>query len=200
MTLNDSTDDDSFCDYALQPLYVLTKEAAIENATCFRGVWTRWRCLQYDVEWFRRWSMAQTLPHVSDHVWTPCTVSRVWELNRPPMSETQLNTVVCNTKRVPHYFKFIWSQCLHCLHHSKTGDCSCREDKYNRFISLPGGKGILATICGFKQLGYPQCAGDIGETHIPITAPKEYPKDYLNSKGQYYPVLQSVADHNHNLW
>lgn len=115
------------------------------------------------------------------------------------MSETQLNTVVCNTKRVPHYFKFIWSQCLHCLHHSKTGDCSCREDKYNRFISLPGGKGILATICGFKQLGYPQCAGDIGETHIPITAPKEYPKDYLNSKGQYYPVLQSVADHNHNL-
>lgn len=43
MTLNDSTDDDGFCVYALQPLYVLTKEAAIEDATCFRGVWKRGR-------------------------------------------------------------------------------------------------------------------------------------------------------------
>lgn len=49
MTLNDSTDDDSFCDYALQPLYVLTKDAAIEDATCFRGVWKRDRRRGEDV-------------------------------------------------------------------------------------------------------------------------------------------------------
>ncbi|XP_034057701.1 protein ALP1-like isoform X2 [Gymnodraco acuticeps] len=40
----------------------------------------------------------------------------------------------------------------------------------------------------------PQCVGAIDGSHIPILAPRDYPKDYYNRKGWHSVVLQAVVD------
>uniref|UniRef100_A0A3Q2YLC0 Protein ALP1-like n=2 Tax=Hippocampus comes TaxID=109280 RepID=A0A3Q2YLC0_HIPCM len=67
---------------------------------------------------------------------------------------------------------------------------------HQRFISLPTGQRLDATIAGFVERGYPQCAGAIDGTHIPIIAPRDNPEDYHNRKGWYSIILQAVVDHN----
>lgn len=68
---------------------------------------------------------------------------------------------------------------------------------YQRFICLPKGQRLDETIDGFKRRGYPQCAGAIDGTHIPIIAPHDNPADYYNRKGWHSIVLQAVVDHNY---
>ncbi|XP_063813276.1 uncharacterized protein LOC135051001 [Pseudophryne corroboree] len=68
---------------------------------------------------------------------------------------------------------------------------------YHRFISLPQGQRLDETIKGFKKRGYPQCAGAIDGTHIPIIAPRDNPADYYNRKGWHSIVLQAVVDHKY---
>ncbi|XP_063788677.1 uncharacterized protein LOC134944072 [Pseudophryne corroboree] len=68
---------------------------------------------------------------------------------------------------------------------------------YKRFICLPQGQRLDDTIKGFVQRGYPQCAGAIDGTHIPIIAPRDNPADYYNRKGWHSIVLQAVVDHKY---
>ncbi|XP_063775475.1 putative nuclease HARBI1 [Pseudophryne corroboree] len=68
---------------------------------------------------------------------------------------------------------------------------------YKRFICLPQGQCLDDTIKGFVQCGYPQCAGAIDGTHIPIIAPRDNPADYYNRKGWHSIVLQAVVDHKY---
>ncbi|XP_063775474.1 putative nuclease HARBI1 [Pseudophryne corroboree] len=68
---------------------------------------------------------------------------------------------------------------------------------YKRFICLPQGQSLDDTIKGFVQHGYPQCAGAIDGTHIPIIAPRDNPADYYNRKGWHSIVLQAVVDHKY---
>lgn len=68
---------------------------------------------------------------------------------------------------------------------------------YHRFISLPQGQRLDDTIAGFLRRGYPQCAGAIDGTHIPIIAPTDNPADYHNRKGWHSIILQAVVDHNY---
>lgn len=68
---------------------------------------------------------------------------------------------------------------------------------YHRFISLPEGDQLDETIQGFLKRGYPQCAGAIDGTHIPIIAPSANPADYYNRKGWHSIVLQAVVDHKY---
>ena len=42
--------------------------------------------------------------------------------------------------------------------------------------------------------GFPMCAGCIDGTHIPIIAPKENHKDYVNRKGFHSIQMQAVVD------
>ena len=47
----------------------------------------------------------------------------------------------------------------------------------------------------FAQKGFPQCAGAIDGTHIPIEAPQHCPADYHNRKGWHSIILQGLVDH-----
>lgn len=69
---------------------------------------------------------------------------------------------------------------------------------YRRFVSLPSGRRLDDTVRAFADRCYPQCAGAIGGTHIPIVAPRDHPEDYLNQRGWHSVILQAVVDHE--LW
>lgn len=47
----------------------------------------------------------------------------------------------------------------------------------------------------YKNNGFPQIIGCIDGSHIPITAPMDGAKDYLNRKGHHSIILQAVVDH-----
>uniref|UniRef100_A0AAQ5Y718 DDE Tnp4 domain-containing protein n=1 Tax=Amphiprion ocellaris TaxID=80972 RepID=A0AAQ5Y718_AMPOC len=70
------------------------------------------------------------------------------------------------------------------------------ERLYRRFVSLPSGQRLDDTIRGFRQRRYPQCAGAIGGTHIPIAPPRDNPEHYLNRRGWHSVILQAVVDHD----
>ncbi|XP_072291378.1 uncharacterized protein [Eucyclogobius newberryi] len=65
---------------------------------------------------------------------------------------------------------------------------------FTRFVSWPSGERLDAAVRAFKGRGYPQCAGAIGTTHIPIVGPRENPQDYMNPSGWYSVILQATVD------
>lgn len=70
------------------------------------------------------------------------------------------------------------------------------ERLYQRFVSLPSGQRLADTMDAFKDRCYPQCAGAIGRTHIPIASPRDNPDDYINKRGWHSIILQAVVDHS----
>ena len=53
-------------------------------------------------------------------------------------------------------------------------------------------------IHGFEsKWGFPQCAGAIDGSHIPVRAPTLNHTDYYNRKGWYSIIIQAVVDHNY---
>lgn len=67
---------------------------------------------------------------------------------------------------------------------------------YRRCVSLPTGQRLDDTIRAFRDRCYPQCAGAIGGTHIPIAPPRDNPDHYVNKRGWHSVILQAVVDHN----
>ena len=64
------------------------------------------------------------------------------------------------------------------------------------YIKMPTGTALKVVIEGFKNdLGFPQCAGAVDGTHIPILSPQECPADYYNRKGWHSILMQGVVDH-----
>ena len=52
---------------------------------------------------------------------------------------------------------------------------------FNKYINLPTGSLPKETLLGFEsKFGFPQCAGAIDGTHIPILPRKNNPKDYYS--------------------
>lgn len=71
----------------------------------------------------------------------------------------------------------------------------------SRFISVPGGTALRDVVNGFRdRWGFPQCAGAIDGTHVPIIAPHVNRADYYNRKGHYSVILQAVVDHKLQFW
>ena len=65
------------------------------------------------------------------------------------------------------------------------------------YIRFPTGDALRRVVTGFKQdYGFPQCAGAIDGTHIPIVSPNECPADYYNRKGWHSIILQGTVDNN----
>ena len=65
-----------------------------------------------------------------------------------------------------------------------------------QYIKIPKGSALKNVIDGFKtKHGFPQCAGAVDGTHIPIISPKECPADYYNRKGWHSIILQGTVDH-----
>ena len=53
-----------------------------------------------------------------------------------------------------------------------------------RYIRIPSGSDLRAVVKGFAyDLGFPQCAGVVDGTHIPILSSKECPADCYKRKG-----------------
>jgi hypothetical protein len=70
-----------------------------------------------------------------------------------------------------------------------------------RIIKWPTGEKLRETVAGFLSTwDFPQCAGALDGTHIPIVAPSEYSADYYNRKGFYSIVLQAVVDHQYRYF
>ena len=64
-----------------------------------------------------------------------------------------------------------------------------------RYIRFPTGDALKEVVDGFKrQYGFPQCAGAIDGSHIPIVSPTECPADYYNRKGWHSIILQGAVD------
>ncbi|XP_072182205.1 uncharacterized protein [Diadema setosum] len=72
-----------------------------------------------------------------------------------------------------------------------------KETLFHRYITLPSGQRLDETIDGFQRRGFPQCAGAIDGTHLPILAPRDSLADYHNRKGWHSIILQAVVDHNY---
>ena len=65
----------------------------------------------------------------------------------------------------------------------------------HKYIRTPQGNGIQKIMDGFlTRWQFPQCAGAVDGTHIPILAPSDKHTDYFNQKGFYSVVLQTFVD------
>ena len=64
------------------------------------------------------------------------------------------------------------------------------------YIHIRTGAALREVVDGFKNThGFPQCAGVIDGTHIPIISPYECPADYYNRKGYHSVIMQGTVDH-----
>ena len=64
------------------------------------------------------------------------------------------------------------------------------------YINIPTGTALKENVDAFKtDHGFPQCAGAVDGTHIPIVSPQDCPADYYNRKGWHSIILQGMVDH-----
>uniref|UniRef100_A0A673B144 DDE Tnp4 domain-containing protein n=1 Tax=Sphaeramia orbicularis TaxID=375764 RepID=A0A673B144_9TELE len=69
------------------------------------------------------------------------------------------------------------------------------------YLKTPSPADFKTIIQAFRdKWRFPQVAGAIDGTHIPIKAPRDTPADYYNRKGQYSVILPAVVDHNMKFW
>ena len=65
-----------------------------------------------------------------------------------------------------------------------------------KFVQVPQGEKLKEIVEGFETLwGFPQTAGAIDGSHIPIIRPEESASDYYNRKGYYSIIMQAMVDH-----
>ena len=65
----------------------------------------------------------------------------------------------------------------------------------SQYVQIPEGERLREIVEGFESYwGFPQAAGAIDGTHIPILRPDESASDYYNRKGYYSVIMQVVVD------
>ena len=65
----------------------------------------------------------------------------------------------------------------------------------NTYIKFPSGHELQEAVEKFEsKWGFPQCAGAIDGSHIPIAAPELNHTDYYNRKGWYSMIVQAIVD------
>ena len=68
----------------------------------------------------------------------------------------------------------------------------------DKYVTFPADNDLQHVIYGFDNTwGFPNCAGAVDGTHIPIIAPESAHGDHMNRKGWYSIILQAVCDHNY---
>ena len=64
-----------------------------------------------------------------------------------------------------------------------------------KYVKIPNGDRLKEIVEGFELiLGFPQAAGAIDGTHIPIIRPQYSSADYYNRKGFYSIIMQGLVD------
>ncbi|XP_071092733.1 uncharacterized protein [Haliotis cracherodii] len=72
------------------------------------------------------------------------------------------------------------------------------ENLLEKYVKFPKDEDLKFVISGFEQTwGFPNCAGALDGTHIPVIAPTTAHGDYLNRKGYYSIILQALCDHQY---
>ena len=65
-----------------------------------------------------------------------------------------------------------------------------------QYVQIPCGEKFKEKVDGFETFwGFPQAAGAIDGSHIPIIRPDESASDYYNRKGYYSIIVQALVDH-----
>ena len=65
-----------------------------------------------------------------------------------------------------------------------------------QYVKIPEGEHLKQILRGFETIwGFPQAAGAIDGTHIPIIRPDESASDYYNRKGYYSIIMQAMVDY-----
>ena len=64
-----------------------------------------------------------------------------------------------------------------------------------QYIQVPQGSTLKEVVRGFERdHDFPQCAGAVDGTHIPIVSPQECPADYYNRKGWHSIIMQGMVN------
>ena len=67
---------------------------------------------------------------------------------------------------------------------------------FPRYVCFPSGDRLRDVVANFETCwGFPQAAGAIDGSHIPIIHPMESASDYYNRKGYYSIIMQAVVDY-----
>ena len=68
-------------------------------------------------------------------------------------------------------------------------------NSHTPYVYIPQGRKLKEIIEGFETYwGFPQAAGAIDGSHIPILRPDESASDYYNRKGYYSVIMQAMVD------
>ena len=82
--------------------------------------------------------------------------------------------------------------------HKCTHDVCTAQNILDKYVQFPADDDLQHVIDGFDNTwAFPNCAGAVDGTHIPIIAPKSAHGDNVNRKGWYSIILQAVCDHNY---
>ena len=82
-----------------------------------------------------------------------------------------------------------------CIHDVCT---AMAENILDKYVKFPAADDLQHVIDGFDNTsGFPNCAGAVDGTHIPIIAPESAHGEYVNRKDWYSIILQAVCDHNY---
>ena len=98
--------------------------------------------------------------------------------------------------------------CLHCLeldgllYATVIETCNVTaKHLFPRYVHFPTGDCLRDIVTNFETCwGFPQVAGAIDGTHIPIIRPTETAYDDYNRKGYYSIIMQAVVDFGGGLW
>ena len=64
-----------------------------------------------------------------------------------------------------------------------------------QYIRIPTGDRLKTVVNKFdEKLGFPQCAGVVDGTHIPIVSQEECPAFYFNRNGWHSILMQGMVD------
>ena len=67
---------------------------------------------------------------------------------------------------------------------------------FSIYVFIPSGEKLKEVVDGFEEFwGFPQVAGAIDGTHIPIIRPDESASDYYDRKEYYSIIMQGLVDH-----
>ena len=65
-----------------------------------------------------------------------------------------------------------------------------------QYVYIPSGEKLKEIVDEFETIwGFPQAAGAIDGSHIPIIRPGKSASDYYNRKGYYSIIVQALVDH-----